>query len=87
MIIQFLLSTIKEKYFASRGLLHSYHNGKRISTTHLHVKEWIDAIRTGKQPSCNIDRGFEEAITAHMGTLAYRENRKVIWDAEKQLIV
>ncbi len=76
-----------EKYFASRGLLHSYHKGKRMSTTHLHLKEWVNAIRTATQPSCNVDRGFEEAITAHMGTIAYREKRKVFWDAEKQKIV
>ena len=76
-----------QQYFASRGLLHSYHNGKRMSTTYLHAKEWINAIRTGTQPSCNVERGFEEAITAHMGTIAYREKRKVFWDAENQKIV
>jgi len=76
-----------QRYFASRGLLHSYHGGKRINTTHLHVKDWLNAIRTNSQPSCNVDRGFEEAITAHMGTIAYREKRKVFWDAEKQVIV
>jgi len=76
-----------QRYFASRGLLHSYHGGKRISTTHLHVKDWLNAIRTNSQPSCHVERGFEEAITAHMGTIAYREKRKVFWDAEKQVIV
>lgn len=81
------ITSATEQYFASRGLLHSYHKGKRISTTHLHVKEWVNAIRTGTQPSCNIDRGFEEAITAHMGTIAYREKRKVFWDADKQEII
>jgi hypothetical protein len=34
-----------------------------------------------------IHRGFEEAMTAHMGTIAYRENRKTFWDKEKQVIV
>ena len=81
------ITSATEKYFASRGLLHSYHKGKRIDTTHLHVKEWVNAIRTNTQPSCKVDRGFEEAITAHMGTIAYRENRKVFWDADKQIIV
>ena len=81
------LTSATDKYFASRGLVHSYHNGKRMSSTHLHIKEWIGAIRNGSQPSCNVDRGFEEAITAHMGTIAYREKRKVYWDEEKQQIV
>ncbi len=26
-------------------------------------------------------------MTAHMGTIAYRENRKVYWDKDKQEIV
>ena len=76
-----------EEYFAGRGLLYTYRGGKRVNTTHLHIKEWIDCIRDGTQPSCNIDMGFEEAMTAHMGTIAYRENRKVFWDSDKQEIV
>ena len=46
-------------------------------------------MATGKvvYPSCNIDRGFEEAITAHMATTAYRENRKVFWDAENEKVI
>ncbi|MCK4407301.1 MAG: gfo/Idh/MocA family oxidoreductase, partial [Bacteroidales bacterium] len=76
-----------EQYFAGRGLLYTYRGGKRVDTTHLHIKEWIDCIRDGTQPSCNIDMGFEEAMTAHMGTIAYRENRKVFWDSDKQKIV
>jgi hypothetical protein len=50
-------------------------------------KDWLDGIRSNTQPMCNIHRGFEEAMTAHMGTIAYRENRKTFWDKEKQAIV
>jgi hypothetical protein len=49
-------------------------------------KEWLQCIRTGATPSCNIDRGFEEAITAHMGTRAYLEGRRMYWDKEKEEI-
>ena len=38
-------------------------------------------------PMRAIDQGFEEAITAHMATIALREGRKVCWDKEKQQIV
>jgi len=76
-----------EQYFAGRGLLYTYRGGKRVDTSHLHIKEWVDCIRTEKQPSCNVDQGFEEAMTAHMGTMSYHENRKVFWDADKQQIV
>lgn len=76
-----------QQYFAGRGLLYTYRGGKRVDTTHLHIKDWLDCIRGGGLPSCNIDRGFEEAMTAHMGTIAYRENRKVFWEADKQEII
>lgn len=50
------------------------------------MKEWIDCIRTGNEPSCGIDQGFEEAITAHMGTRAYLEGRTMYWDEENEEI-
>jgi len=73
-----------EQYFAGRGLLYTYRGGKRVDTTHLHVAEWIQAIRENKQPSCDIDQAFEEGITASMATIAYRENRKVTWDSDNE---
>jgi len=76
-----------EQYFAGRGLLFTYRGGKRVDTSHLHIKDWLDCIRAGGIPMCNIDVGFEEAMTAHMGTIAYLENRKVYWDQEKKEIV
>ncbi len=74
-------------YFASRGLLYTYRAGKRVSAYHLHLAEWLDVIRNGGQTSCNIDRGFEEAITCHMATRSFLENRKVSWDPVRRRIV
>ena len=81
------VATATEQYFASRGLLYTYRNGRRVDTTHLHIAEWLEAIREGKQPSCNIDQAFEEGISAAMATIATRENRTVFWDKEKQEVV
>jgi predicted dehydrogenase len=87
------ISSPTEQYFAARGLLYTYRGGKRVDTTHLHIKEWIDCIRESKaggekkQTSCNINEAFQEAITAHMATLAYKENRRVYWDPVKEAIV
>ncbi|MCC8095507.1 MAG: Gfo/Idh/MocA family oxidoreductase [Tannerellaceae bacterium] len=76
-----------ELYFAKRGLLYTYVNGKRYDTTHLHIREWLECIRQKKTPSCNIDQAFEEAMTAHMGTRAYLEGRTMYWDKDKEEIV
>ena len=76
-----------ELYFAQRGLLYTYVSGKRYDTTHLHIREWLECIRQNKQPSCNIDAAFQEAMTAHMGTHAYLEGRTMYWDKDKEEIV
>jgi len=81
------VTSATEQYFAGRGLLYTYRGGKRVDTTHLHIKEWLNCIRNRGIPSCNIDQGFDEAITAHMGTIAYREGRKVKWDRENEQII
>lgn len=81
------VTSATEKYFASRGLMYTYKQGRRYDVTHLHLKEWLDCIRGGGQPSCNIERGFEEAITCHMATRSYLEGRRVEWDPVKRRIV
>lgn len=82
------VTSATELYFAQRGLLYSYLGGKRYDTTYLHVREWLEAIRDrNKKTSCNIDAGFEEAMTAHMGTRAYLEGRTMYWDKDKEEIV
>lgn len=81
------ITSATERYFAGRGLLYTYRGGKRVDTTHLHLKEWLDAIRQGKQTSCDIHNGFEEAMTAHMGTLSYHHKKQVFWDKESESII
>jgi predicted dehydrogenase len=80
------ITSATSKYFSDRGLMYTYQDGKRYDTTHLHIAEWLQCIRTGGEPSCSITRGFEEAITAHMATQSYRLGRKVIWDPEGEKI-
>ena len=81
------ITSATARYYADRGLDFTYTEGKQVSTTALHLAEWIKCIRNGNQTSCNIDRGFEEAMTAHMATLSFREGRKVRWDAGTETIV
>jgi predicted dehydrogenase len=81
------VTTPTEEYFASRGLLFTYRGGQRVSTHYLHLRQWLDCIRYGEKPSCDIDRGIEEAITCHMATKSYLEGRRVYWDPTERRIV
>jgi predicted dehydrogenase len=75
------------KYFADKGLLFTYRDGKRVDSTHLHMREWLSCIRNGGKPSCGIEEGFQEAIAAHMGTLSLKTGRRIEWDATAREIV
>jgi predicted dehydrogenase len=81
------VTTASEKFYASRGLIYTYRDGRRVDTTHLHVREWLEGIRSGGKLSCGIDKAFEVTLACHMATISYREGRTVKWNAEKQAIV
>lgn len=81
------VTSASDQYFISRGLMYTYRGGQRFPTNHLHIAEWLDVIRNGGETSCNIDRGFEEAITCHMATRSYLEGRRVEWDPIRRRIV
>lgn len=75
------------KYFADKGLLYTYRDGKRVDSTFLHLREWLSVIRNGGKVSAGIEEGFEEAITAHMTTIAYRSGKRITWDAANRRIL
>ena len=75
------------KYFANKGLLWTYRDGKRVDSTFLHLREWLSCIRNGGTPSCSIKEGFEEAISAHMAGLSYKIGRRIDWDPATERII
>jgi predicted dehydrogenase len=81
------VSSASTKYYASRGLENTTINGRSVDTTYLHIKEWIDCIRSGGTPSCNIERAFEEGVTCLMAHKSYVEKRRVEWDPINKRIV
>ena len=81
------ITSATSRYFANKGLLYTYREGKRVDTTHLHVKDWLDAIRNGGQPKCNIEVALHEAVACHMATESYLQGRRMEWDpVNKKLI-
>lgn len=76
-----------ERYYASRGLTDTYINGRPVDLTHLHIKEWINCIRYGGTPSCDIEMAYEEGIAILMAHKSYVEKRRVEWDPVKRKIV
>jgi predicted dehydrogenase len=81
------ITSATSKYFANKGLLWTYRDGKRVDSTFLHLREWLSCIRNGGTPSCSIKEGFEEAISAHMGGLSYKLGRRMDWDRSTERII
>ncbi len=73
------------QWTVAKGLLYTYRGGRLINTTYLHIKDWIDHIRDNNPKTmCDIDDGFQEAITAHMATYSYLNGTRVNWNEEAQ---
>jgi predicted dehydrogenase len=53
----------------------------------LHVRNFLDCIKKGGKPNCDIEIGADIARFAHLGNIAYRVGRQVVWDTEKHLFV
>ncbi|HSW45324.1 MAG TPA: hypothetical protein VLM89_07115, partial [Phycisphaerae bacterium] len=50
------------------------------SPLELHVKNWLDCIRTGAKPNADIELGYKHGIAVVMGDLSWNVNRKVTFD-------
>ena len=47
-----------------------------------HTANFVECMRTRKQPVCNADVASGAAVNAHLGNIAFRTGGKVVWDAE-----
>ena len=55
--------------------------------TGLHVKNFIDCVRSRKRPAADVEIGHRSTIAAHLGNIAYRTGTKIHWNAAKEEIV
>lgn len=55
--------------------------------TDLHMRNFLDCVRSRKEPDCPFEIGFRSAIACQMAVAAYRQGREVRWDAGTEQIV
>ncbi|NWG12250.1 MAG: Gfo/Idh/MocA family oxidoreductase [Acidobacteria bacterium] len=51
----------------------------------LHVANWLDCIRSRKQPHCDETAGHYSAMACHICNISYKEHRQVSWQEEWNL--
>jgi predicted dehydrogenase len=61
--------------------------GQTKSEPRAHMRNFLDAIRTGAEPNCPFELGYRVSIACRMAVDSYRLGRTVRWDAVKEEIV
>jgi predicted dehydrogenase len=84
-------------FFGSGGRLHIFRYGYRFlpkgtknpagaivakGTRDTHMQNWIDCIRSRKEPNATVEQGHYGAMACHMGNIGYLEKRRVTWQKE-----
>src|SRR6266404_3036527 len=62
-------------------------HGLRLYASPDHHQNWLDCIKSRKEPICNVDIGHRSATACHLGNIAIRTGKKIVWDPGKQEIV
>jgi len=52
-----------------------------------HEREWLDCIKSRKQPSCNVNYHYKIDLAITLANLAYRLGRDVRFDPKTERIV
>ncbi|MGC8794781.1 MAG: gfo/Idh/MocA family oxidoreductase, partial [Bryobacteraceae bacterium] len=49
--------------------------------------DFLDAIRTGRRPVCDIENGYRSTNMCLLGMISYKLGRALRWDGDKEIIV
>jgi predicted dehydrogenase len=52
-----------------------------------HMANFINCIRSRKEPNAMVDIGYRSAVAAHMANLSYRQKQRVTFESAKQIAV
>jgi predicted dehydrogenase len=47
-----------------------------------HMENWLDCIRSRKQPNADVVNGHYSAMACHIGNIAYKQQARVTWQKE-----
>ena len=52
-----------------------------------HMAEFLEAVRTRRQPPCTTEEGHYSTTTVKLAMIAYDTESRIVWDRESQTIV
>jgi predicted dehydrogenase len=65
----------------------SDHSGNWREQYVLHVRNFLDCVKSRKEPNSDLESGHQIATTCHLANISLHTGRKIRWDAEKEQIV
>jgi len=65
------------------------HQSIGLNDTHLyhsvnHYQDWLNCIKTGEKPICDVEIGHRTASVCNIGNIAYELGRPLKWDPKKE---
>ncbi len=82
-------------FMGEGGRLHIFRSGYRFippgkgaaetvvaGTPDDHMKNWLDCVRSRKEPNATAEQGHYGAMACHMGNLSYLQKRRVDWQKD-----
>jgi predicted dehydrogenase len=60
------------------------HQVQSADATSLHARNFIDAIRGLASPNAPVELGHRAATVAHLGNIAFKTGRRLLWDAARE---
>lgn len=57
-----------------------------LSVSDDHHANWLECIRSRKLPICDVEIGHRSATVCHLGNIAIRTGRKIVWDPMRETI-
>ncbi len=50
----------------------------------IHVRNFLDCLKSRQRPTADIEIAHRSTNTCHLGNIAYKLGRKLVWDAEHE---
>ncbi|MFM8485803.1 MAG: gfo/Idh/MocA family oxidoreductase, partial [Bacteroidota bacterium] len=68
------------------GVVYDANTGSDTHTSN-HVKNWMECVRSRKQPNAHVEAGYQHSIANIMATAAWRTGMRVTFDPVKQEVM
>jgi hypothetical protein len=59
-------------------------SAERLYVSKSHLGNFIECLRTRKQPICDVEIGHRSVSVCHLGVIAIRLGRKLEWDPQRE---